>query len=722
MAVKIGAFDPDAWAGLVLTDQPGRGFALRWAIERDGERADGPDLLNLVHDVGPHDPDGRYALISFDTSLPFGQGNDTPIVAKGYRSAGLTLEWARTDTGAVMLATVEFEGILELRGYFPWDWSGTWQPSPGRLDAVSGDGEVTCTVTCGRHGESAALGDAAATLRFDVQPGDVIPLIAAIAPAAASAASSAVVPAAVPALLRAASHSCAATRVLTEGAWRVLSDSIANNVHWMVCLQPETGRRYTPAGRRWIFPAPGGRREHWTIFCWDAFLNALELGLESETLARETLEAVLDTQFENGCVPNWRGRYWGPRDRSQPPIGSFCVLKHYARFGGRDLLARAFPALERWSAWWIADQGGAPRRDGNANGLCEWGSDDDLVGDSPAPWERGVTGLQRAKWESGQDDLPTWDDAGWDPSTGTMMLDAVDLNSYRVLDHECLGIMALELGLGDRGAWHMRQADAIRDAMNAHLWDQAAGVYRDRHWDGRRSPRLAAANFLPLLAGVPSSERAERMRAVLTDAATFWGEYVVPTIARNDPAFADQQYWRGTIWPPTNYLVYQGLRRYGFDVTAAELAQKSVALFLGTWHEHRLCRENYDARTGTGGGHRYQSWGPLFALMGVEEFLDVTPWGGLRFGSASVPAHTALRRVRAAAHMWDVTLAPDGLRVERDGRPFIRTDRPAVLRGVRVIDGKLLATVTADRPTTIRTPGASVVVPAGTTEAALPLS
>lgn len=725
MTVKVGAFDPDAWAGLVLADRPGRGFAVRWAIERDGERADGPDLLNLVHDVGPHDPDGRYALISFDTSLPFGKGNDTPIVAKGYRTAGLILEWSRTDDGAVMRATVEFAGVLELRGYFPWDWHGSWKAEADRLVATTGDGEVACLVQCDRHG-TPAQHDHEAALRFDVSPGDVIVLSAAAVPAAppavASAASPAVPPAVAsaaspapptPDLLTAASLSYSTSRVVTEGAWRGLSDSIANNLHWMVCLQPETGRCYTPAGRRWIFPTPTGGREHWTVFCWDAFLTALELGLESETLARETLEAVLDTQFENGCIPNWRGRYWGTRDRSQPPIGSFCVLKHFARFGDHDLLARAFPILERWAAWWTADVRGRPRRDGNDNGLCEWGSDDDLVGESPAVWEKGASGTKRAMWESGQDDLPNWDAAGWDPSAGTMMLDAVDLNSYRVLDHECLGIIALELGLGDRGAWHTQRAQAIRDAMNATLWDEQTGAYRDRHWDGPFSPRLAAANFLPLLAGVPTPERAHRMLSILNDPAQFWGDYVIPTIGRGDPAFADQQYWRGTIWPPTNYLIYQGLRRYRFDAVAAELAQKSVTLFLGTWHEHRLCRENYDARTGEGGGHRYQSWGPLFALMGVEEFLDVTPWDGLRFGSAAVAAQTVLRRVPAAGHRWDVTLSPAGLLVGMDGDMLLASDRPVVLRNTRVGADTVSAEVTAHQAAMIHTSTDSAAVSPG---------
>ena len=42
----------------------------------------------------------------------------------------------------------------------------------------------------------------------------------------------------------------------------------------------------------------------------------------------------------------------------------------------------------------------------------------------------------------------------------------------------------------------------------------------------------------------------------------FWGQWVIPSIARNDPAFHDQDYWRGRIWGPMNYLVYLGLRNY----------------------------------------------------------------------------------------------------------------------------------------------------------------
>lgn len=714
--MRIGAYDPSAWAGLVFSDQPGRGFALRWAIERDGERADGADLLFLVHDVGPHDPDGGYARVEFDTSLPFGKGDDTPLVRKSRRTAGLTVEWSRTEEGALLRATVAFRGVLELRGYFPWDWAGHWTAEATGMAATTADGGLRCRVRTDRAGSAAVTERGEAVLRFAVSPGDAVYVTAAVGDDAPPAYG-----AAIAGTLLDGAEAYAARRVAAEGVWEGLPDSIANNIHWMVCLQPETGRLYTPAGRRWIFPAsaPGGR-DHWTIFEWDSFFNALELGVESEALAVSTLEAVLATQFDNGNIPNWRGRFWGPMDRSQPPVGAFCVLKHYLRFGDPAVLEHAFPYLERWSAWWTAPKAGKPRRDGNANGLCEWGSDVGLVRPSPASWENGTTGHQRAAWESGEDDLPNWDDGGWNDATETMELDAVDLNSFLALDHECLATIARRLGLADRAAFHQERATAVRTAMNDVLWDDGRGLYLDRHWDGRRSARLAAANFLPLIAGVPSPAQAERMLATLLDPARLWGPYVVPTISRDDPAFKDQQYWRGTIWPPTNYLLYQGLRRYGFDQAASELAQRSVDLFLGTWRTYRLCRENYDARTGAGGGHRYQSWGPLFALIGIEEFLDVTPWDGLRIGAPAAPGRTVLRRLRARGHAWTVTLAPDGMRVEMDGSLLFESDRLVVARQVEVTADELRAEVTASVETTFRAAGGSRTLKAGEQHVVLP--
>ncbi len=260
-----------------------------------------------------------------------------------------------------------------------------------------------------------------------------------------------------------------------------------------------------------------------------------------------------------------------------------------------------------------------PLREGLTSGLLAWGSDTALVpgpGEVP-PWEEGAGGHQRAAWESGQDDLPLWDEAEWDPDREILAMSAVDLCSYRALDLECLSRIARILG--DHATAERLSDDHARLAatMNRVLWSESYGLYLDELPSGP-STRVAASNFLPLLAGVPSTRQARRMIDTLRDPARFGGRWVIPTISRDDPAFADQRYWRGSIWPPMNYLVLHGLRRYGFRDLASDLARRGADMFLADRRRSGMCREYFDARTGHGCGQRFQSWAPLLALGALD--------------------------------------------------------------------------------------------------------
>lgn len=704
----IGAFHAQSWTGLVFCPGPGEGFAFRFSVSLpDGSRADGEDFFWIVHEVGSHAPDGSYARVAFDLGLPLGRGRETPLVRKPGREPGLVLEWGRMgEAGAVGRVSAGFGGELELVPFFPWDWDGEWEepsPAPGGVPSLfrgrsrpggfgfalawrfspPGAGERSPILSFSPP--SVSVGKAAPfSFRFPSAPGTYLSFSAALgrSPEAAEEAARRNLEGGVLPPLASARETYEARRVHVDGVWRGLAESITNNLHWMVLLKPETGEKYVPAGRRWIFPAPDGSPDHWTVFGWDSYFNALELAVESRDLAMAALRAGLATQYPSGCVPNWRGRFGGTPDRSQPPVGSFALAKLLARFGNTQEAAECLPALERWSAFWRAPKGQAARRDGNGDGLFEWGSDTGELSATPPPWEVNASGWQRAAWESGQDDLPNWEEAVWDEAAETFDLASVDLNAYLALDFESLAWVASALGDEEKAEGYRRRWGRLRDLMNETLWNEERGLYLDRKWDGSWSRRVAASNFLPLVAGVPTPEQASRLLETLLDPAWFWGDFVLPTISRNDPAFPQQQYWRGTIWPPMNYLVYQGLKRYGFDEAAGELAQKSVALFLKSWHDYQLCRENYDSRTGEGGGQRYQSWGPLFALIGLEEFLDVTPWGGLTLGSLRPPGETTLRRLRALGRSWTVALSPRGMRVDVDGRTLLSTDAPCVLREV----------------------------------------
>jgi glycogen debranching enzyme len=80
----------------------------------------------------------------------------------------------------------------------------------------------------------------------------------------------------------------------------------------------------------------------------------------------------------------------------------------------------------------------------------------------------------------------------------------------------------------------------------------------------------------------------------------FWDEWVISSIARDDPAFHDQNYWRGRIWGPMNYLVYVGLLNYSFPIVRGEFAQKSYSLLLKEWTEKEHVHENYNDISGEG--------------------------------------------------------------------------------------------------------------------------
>ncbi|MFR1553202.1 MAG: MGH1-like glycoside hydrolase domain-containing protein [Coriobacteriales bacterium] len=40
-------------------------------------------------------------------------------------------------------------------------------------------------------------------------------------------------------------------------------------------------------------------------------------------------------------------------------------------------------------------------------------------------------------------------------------------------------------------------------------------------------------------------------------------EYMLLSVAKNHPSCVEQDYWRGSIWPPMNSLVYRALKKQG---------------------------------------------------------------------------------------------------------------------------------------------------------------
>jgi hypothetical protein len=446
-------------------------------------------------------------------------------------------------------------------------------------------------------------------------------------------------------------------------AWNTLYDSRRR----LVC---------TPVSRDWCQDWRGA-----LVFCWDTFLVAGMAAPESPELARANYETALAPVGRLGMVPNYVMAHGAASlDRSMPPLGSYMIWKTEQARRDAAWLRRVYPALRRWHRYWMK------HRDGNGDGLLEWGSGPAPRYEFPQllPYNPSLQNSAKcAMYEAGLDNSPMYDNVPFNERSHTLELADVALNSYYAMDCESLSAIAARLGRPREAATFRREYEAVKRRVNEVLWDEQHGIYANRHWDGRFSSRWSPTSFFPLAAGIADARQAERLvREHLLNGSEFWGRYVIPSIARSDPAFADNDYWRGRIWGPLNFLVAQGLRRYRFDDAAADLGRRGLEMFLRNWRRDGGIYENYNAVTGQGGdvsnAARLYHWGGLMALIAIQELADVEADGCLRFGSVAFP-NAGVRNVRIGDDAYDVTLG-EGVLVRRGGRPFLECSVRAIVR------------------------------------------
>ncbi|BDD02005.1 amylo-alpha-1,6-glucosidase [Persicobacter psychrovividus] len=451
-------------------------------------------------------------------------------------------------------------------------------------------------------------------------------------------------------------------RVRVSTAHGNVADALIDNLNWMRAYIPDAGKTYVPAGRTWDW---GG----WAIFEWDAFFNSLSLSIDNPALAKENLDALYWAQYENGNMPNYRCGDSGSLDHSQPPIGPWVVWKMYQRTNDISLLKEGYPKLKKWYDWWYAENtNGNPRRDGNKDGLFEWGADAD----------KAKTKLKMAMYESGADDSPRFDSASYSHQTWTMNMNAIDLNCQMVSMNDHMAKIAKVIGLADSLGFESEK-QRLTHLINAQLWDQQDQRYKDRYWDGQWSQTYGPEHFYPLFSGVASQQQADAIVKDLMNPDLFWGEYILPTVSKNDPRFPDQQYWRGSIWPPTNYLIFDGLVKYGYDSLATVFAEKSMAMYMRNLKEKQTSQENYDCRSGWGDGQKFQSWASLFNFMWLENKVVKTE-EGYRFGNLD-KGDFAIEDLLVSGKSFNLNQSKGHLNIQINNRDFLLSDVPILCKG-----------------------------------------
>jgi len=388
-------------------------------------------------------------------------------------------------------------------------------------------------------------------------------------------------------------------------------DAVQRVQAWNVLYEPDHQRVCSPVSRVWNHHLGG-----WSLFCWDTFFGAQLQSLECQAVAQANALAMLEEATDEGFVPCWSfGTGAKSLDRSNPPVGSFAVKSIYRRFRDRAFLEQAYGPLLRWNRWWESAR--------LVDGFLRLGSHPYTP--KVGHWEEknGVGQLLGSLFEAALDNSPMYDGVGWDERSHTQELADVGLTSLLALDSDSLADLAQVLGRSEDEAELRARGDRCRAILD-RLWDEQAGIYRNWHTDRKEaSQRISPTSLYPLFAGI-AKDRAHRLvQEHLLNPAEFWTEWAIPTITANDPAFPEQVYWRGKIWPPMNWLIYVGCRMAGETEAATAVAAKSSAVLLKEWREHGHVHENYTATTGMGcdkeDSDRFHHWGGLLGLPALIE-------------------------------------------------------------------------------------------------------
>ncbi|HVS58748.1 MAG TPA: trehalase family glycosidase [Candidatus Saccharimonadales bacterium] len=193
-------------------------------------------------------------------------------------------------------------------------------------------------------------------------------------------------------------------------------------------------------------------------------------------------------------------------------------------------------------------------------------------------------------------------------------------NIDKVLDHSLFIIEDLTFNaILVRANEHLRHiASSIREELPPELetcmdkgkkafeelWDPYGSQYYSRDFITHRLLKEPSiASLMPLYAGCITQERAETIVHSLENEHMFGTSFPVPSVPLNSVWFQPKRYWQGPTWINMNWLVIDGLKRYGFHDHADALTEVCLELA----HKNGMS-EYFDPLTGEPLGADNFSW------------------------------------------------------------------------------------------------------------------
>ena len=159
---------------------------------------------------------------------------------------------------------------------------------------------------------------------------------------------------------------------------------------------------------------------------------------------------------------------------------------------------------------------------------------------------------------------------------GHLAIEDLGFNSILIRANSLLLEIAGEVN-ADVPAWLIERFSLAKKSLEL-LWSAENKSYYSRNFETfELIEQPSIMSFLPLYSGAISKQRATELVMELRS-KNWWLAYPIPSVPKNSSYFDTARYWQGPTWLNTNWLICDGLRRYGFDAEAKAIEQRSVEL------------------------------------------------------------------------------------------------------------------------------------------------
>lgn len=300
--------------------------------------------------------------------------------------------------------------------------------------------------------------------------------------------------------------------------------------------------------------------------------------------AQNSQRVYMEQQGEDGLIAYRHGPR-GAQDyphKDQPttsaPFYSWINLEIFKVSRDKEFLQDAYESGVKYTEWLNKN------RDTDKDGTYEWGPYGII--ENVRDWYNAVFQVSAERYlDVDKEDISD-------------ELECLDLSLMMVKEMRCLSEMAFELDMKIEGGKWEKKANKLSELINERMWDEESGFFysvdKNDHsffFMTRDLKRQEIIGFLPLWAEAVQEDRAEILIQKLTDQEKFWRKYGVPTLSAEDEWYSPYvDYcckWNGPVWLLWDYMIFEGLKNYGYTELANELADKmynAVALQLSKNH------------------------------------------------------------------------------------------------------------------------------------------